>query len=53
MSIDVSKIGYGAIVNSAGDSGVVVSRIGYGIIIDTLTPEPAAAAVQNFMSFIP
>ena len=63
MSVDLSKIGYGAIVGpSPGVSiskigfgaivgpspGVAISKIGFGIIIDTLTPE-ASGRRRQFM----
>jgi hypothetical protein len=37
MSIDLSKIGYGVIVNPSGDDGIVISKIGYGAVLDVVT----------------
>lgn len=39
MSIDLSKIGYGAVVGRATADGVVVSKLGYGSLVD-VTPSP-------------
>lgn len=33
MSVDLSKIGYAAIVADASGPGVVVSKVGYGAIV--------------------
>lgn len=52
MSIDLSKITYGAIIQHSVGDGIAVSKVNYGIIIDTInayTPPPR----RGFMNFLP
>lgn len=37
MSIDLSKIGYGAVLGPASSDGILLSKIGYGVIASTAT----------------
>jgi hypothetical protein len=47
MTIEASKIGYGAVISHDTAIGATTSKIGYGVIIDALTPEVTSTWVPR------